>query len=107
MKCEFCGKQNKDEDPICRRCGADIHVVPLFTPRWHVKFLLGTFLALALIYGGYHLFYDRILLVVDKVFDANFSNRGNPLLDEEYWRKKADRLGVKPEDLDHTKGGNP
>jgi DNA-directed RNA polymerase subunit RPC12/RpoP len=52
MKCPKCGTENKDDAKVCRKCGAELIVKPVWKPdwKWHLKALAIIYVSLILIF---------------------------------------------------------
>jgi hypothetical protein len=54
MKCQHCGAENKDAAKVCRKCGLELAVAPMWFPdaRWHLRTLGTIYAALIILYLG-------------------------------------------------------
>ena len=51
MKCPKCTTENKDQAKVCRKCGLNLQLPPLWQPtwRWHLR-TLGIIYALVIVF---------------------------------------------------------
>lgn len=54
MKCVICQTENKDGARVCRKCGVQVNVEPLWRPtwRWHARALGIIYVILIIAYFG-------------------------------------------------------
>lgn len=62
MKCSVCGTDNKEEAKVCRKCGLDLTLEPLWRPtwKWHFKVLGTLYVLLAVAYFAISAFLSKI-----------------------------------------------
>ncbi len=62
MKCLVCQTDNKDGAKVCRKCGVDLNLPPLWRPdwKWHAKVLGVIYVVLIALYFGISNFLGRI-----------------------------------------------
>jgi len=62
MKCIVCQTDNKDGAKVCRKCGVDMQLAPLWRPswKWHLKVLGTIYVVLIAAYFGISQFLSRI-----------------------------------------------
>jgi hypothetical protein len=54
MKCPHCDVDNKDQAKMCRKCGQNLQLPPLWQPtwKWHRKTLIIIYIALIALFFG-------------------------------------------------------
>lgn len=62
MKCVVCQTENKETAKICRKCGVDLNVAPMWKPtwKWHFKVLGIIYGLLIVAYVGISYFLSRV-----------------------------------------------
>ena len=62
MKCALCQADNKDQAQVCRKCGANLQVEPIWHPtwKWHLKALSVIFVTLIAAYFAISQFLSRV-----------------------------------------------
>jgi hypothetical protein len=62
MKCIVCQTDNKDTSKVCRKCGTDLAIEPLWRPtwKWHLRVLAIIYVVLIAAYFAISTFLSRI-----------------------------------------------
>ncbi len=62
MKCVVCQTDNKEGARVCRKCGVDLQMAPLWAPtwKWHLRVLAVIYVTLIVAYFGISEFLMRI-----------------------------------------------
>ena len=62
MKCIVCQTENKEGAKVCRKCGIDLQLEPMWRPTWdwHLKVLGIIYVVLIIAYFGISRFLSRV-----------------------------------------------
>jgi len=62
MQCLACQTENKEGANVCKRCGVDLNVAPLWKPtwKWHMKTLGVIYVLLIIAYFAISEFLSRV-----------------------------------------------